>query len=436
MRAAVCVMLLALLAASAHSTAQTGIDIRTPHTGEVVGGVVNITGTSTGAVYVQVRIDDGEWQLARGTDSWYLLWNTSGFADGPHTVYAKAFSGAGEAQDSVNVTVNNTPPEEIQLEVTVDPLKAQPGDTVRVSGIAEYDTRVKVKNAPVVIELSGTHTTSTDESGFFLTELQAPSEPGDYPVRVTVEAGNLSSTWETTLAVRSPSQPDLRMKDLQMSPQDAVSGDAVTFTAVAESLNGRTAECRVCIRVDGETLGCRNATVSTSASISVNWTARYGTHLAEAEIVSSDPPDLSEGNDNISLEFQVFRVPELSIVEVVLSNPRPEPDTCVTVSVHIRNSARVGDTCTVYLYDGDREVFHETVEVRANSTQQVYGTWKAASGPHRLCARITAEHMKDRSMCRDVYVRESSSGTQEAPGLELLAALSALALAVLHRRDF
>lgn len=42
-------------------------------------------------------------------DYWYYDWDTTNFADGQHTIYARAYDGEDYGHDMVNVTVNNDP---------------------------------------------------------------------------------------------------------------------------------------------------------------------------------------------------------------------------------------------------------------------------------------------------------------------------------------
>jgi hypothetical protein len=53
---------------------------------------------------VEVRVDEGPWQTASGTDNWTLEIDLAGLANGRHTVEAKAFDGT-LWSDSVKVDV-------------------------------------------------------------------------------------------------------------------------------------------------------------------------------------------------------------------------------------------------------------------------------------------------------------------------------------------
>jgi peptide/nickel transport system substrate-binding protein len=100
--------------------------------GQTLIGVVNVTGTAGDPdgnftlVNVDVRIDDGNWQLANGTTSWYFELNTTLLPEDSHTVYARSFDGINYSSlASVTATVNNynDPP-------TVSIGSPSPGQTV------------------------------------------------------------------------------------------------------------------------------------------------------------------------------------------------------------------------------------------------------------------------------------------------------------------
>jgi parallel beta-helix repeat protein len=82
--------------------------IESPISGEVVFGSYQIGGRSDdsdGIVErVEVRIDNGSWALALGTEFWAFAWNTSQFANGQHTIHARSFDGSNYS-DEVNVTM-------------------------------------------------------------------------------------------------------------------------------------------------------------------------------------------------------------------------------------------------------------------------------------------------------------------------------------------
>jgi len=90
--------------------------ITSPTSGSYAGIITDIKGTSydfaSGVQKVEVRIDDGPWELATGTTSWNYLWDTTRFILGSdHTITAKAIDNYNNTKTrSVDITVDNVAP--------------------------------------------------------------------------------------------------------------------------------------------------------------------------------------------------------------------------------------------------------------------------------------------------------------------------------------
>lgn len=89
-----------------------------PTDGATVSGALVISGTASdidGTVErVEVRIDDGSWIVATGTESWSFDWSTTGVSNGNHTIHARSYDGENHSYEvSVSVVVDNymPPPE-------------------------------------------------------------------------------------------------------------------------------------------------------------------------------------------------------------------------------------------------------------------------------------------------------------------------------------
>jgi beta-lactamase superfamily II metal-dependent hydrolase len=78
--------------------------INTPSQGETVSGTYLVSGGGDGRP-VEVSIDGAVWDPASGGKSWSYSWDTTAYADGPHTVYAR-YTDLSQ-QKSVDVTVDN-----------------------------------------------------------------------------------------------------------------------------------------------------------------------------------------------------------------------------------------------------------------------------------------------------------------------------------------
>lgn len=89
------------------------IIITSPSNEDDIGGLITIQGTADdfdGYVQkVEVRIDDGSWLTATGTNTWNYEWDTRTVINGFHTIYARSFDGESYSDTvSVNVIIKNT----------------------------------------------------------------------------------------------------------------------------------------------------------------------------------------------------------------------------------------------------------------------------------------------------------------------------------------
>jgi hypothetical protein len=88
-----------------------------PVAGQTLGGKLIVKGTAShpkagrAVTLVQVRLDDGVWEVAAGTESWKYVIDTTNLKNGPHTVQARAYDGAKYSQNaSVDFSVKNENP--------------------------------------------------------------------------------------------------------------------------------------------------------------------------------------------------------------------------------------------------------------------------------------------------------------------------------------
>jgi len=91
------------------------INITDPLNGTFVTGTTTIMGTASdidGVIQqVEIRINDGSWNPAMGTDTWSYHWNTRILPDNIHTISARSFDGSNYSDiQTIILTVDNTPP--------------------------------------------------------------------------------------------------------------------------------------------------------------------------------------------------------------------------------------------------------------------------------------------------------------------------------------
>ena len=77
-----------------------------------VSGIIEINGTAydiDGTIQrVEIKIDDGSWIVATGTNSWSYNWDTTEVSNGLHTIYARSFDGEYYSEiASIDVYVEN-----------------------------------------------------------------------------------------------------------------------------------------------------------------------------------------------------------------------------------------------------------------------------------------------------------------------------------------
>ena len=108
------------------------VEITYPEEGAIVNETITISGNADdldGTVeQVEVKIDDDSWDIATGTTSWTIDWNTIYYSDGAHIIYARSYDGEDYSNEyTVNVTVynggGNIPP-------TVEIIYPEEGETV------------------------------------------------------------------------------------------------------------------------------------------------------------------------------------------------------------------------------------------------------------------------------------------------------------------
>jgi hypothetical protein len=93
------------------TTAPT-VTISSPASGTTVSGTITIGGSASDNVSVQrvdVQVDAGSFASASGTTSWSASFNTSGLANGTHTITARATDSSGNVRSvTETITTSNT----------------------------------------------------------------------------------------------------------------------------------------------------------------------------------------------------------------------------------------------------------------------------------------------------------------------------------------
>jgi hypothetical protein len=103
-------------------TAAPTVTIVEPVTGSIAAGLLTIAGNAAdnvGVARVEVQVDSAPFTNATGTTAWQFMLDTTLYADGVHTVTARARDAAGNISpaSSISLTINNTGPDPTVLEV-------------------------------------------------------------------------------------------------------------------------------------------------------------------------------------------------------------------------------------------------------------------------------------------------------------------------------
>jgi plastocyanin len=105
--------------------------------GDTVQGAVQIEGTADdpdGSERVEIRIDGGEWQTAKGAEDWTYAWDTQAVVNGEHTIEVRSTDGEEFGPvTSVNVTTTNPPPDLTVTSISVEQSTGQAEITATVT---------------------------------------------------------------------------------------------------------------------------------------------------------------------------------------------------------------------------------------------------------------------------------------------------------------
>jgi hypothetical protein len=95
-------------ATSFHDTVPPALTLATPTNAAIITGDLLISGPATDNIAVQtveIRLDNGPWVIATGTNAWNYNLNSSNFLNGPHVVAARATDTSGNLSTTNTVSV-------------------------------------------------------------------------------------------------------------------------------------------------------------------------------------------------------------------------------------------------------------------------------------------------------------------------------------------
>lgn len=163
----------------------------TPVSGTYSQNVQSISGSAPSGTTVKIFDNDQEiGSVAIGSGGSYA-YQTAPLADGDHSIYVVTADAGGtvlQTSETVTVTIDTTPPS--VDEVIIEPVSGiKTGDVITVKVLSEpnLSEAALVFNAEI-FELSP----SLDQDGMYVSSLQAPANPGEYPLDILLvdELGN------------------------------------------------------------------------------------------------------------------------------------------------------------------------------------------------------------------------------------------------------
>ncbi|MGQ9582881.1 MAG: hypothetical protein ACUVV6_05125 [Thermoplasmatota archaeon] len=425
------------------------VSIDWPYSNDVLAGLVNVTGAASGgALGVEVRVDEGPWERAHGSSSWWLEWNTTNSADGAHTLQARALYGSGySGTASVSVAVNNTPPSALELTLALSPERVDTNESFVASGSARFDTGVRVGGGEVELSLGAAAcSTYTDRRGYYSLSMRAPDAPGRVVVRARMTSGGLTGSAQEELEVSMPNPPDLSIVpgDILFSPPQPCGGQEVSISAIVRNLGAGSASVRVEFSSPSHVSESARISVTGSWNATVVWSLPSGTHEITVRLLDITPYDSNSSNNEASTALKVFARPDLAVEALMFSNSRPFNGTVISIQARVRNTGERQARGTVSFYDGHPPsaplISSVVIDVPANSTRLAVVSWEAALGEHEIHALVhdvdpeeATEDNNGLSKGLEVWPRPAPRPEEPAPGPGALAALLALGAALLGR---
>jgi hypothetical protein len=197
--------------------APPSVAISSPAQGASLTGTTTVSGSASdnvGVAKVEVSVDGGSYQLALGTKSWSFALNTPAYANGSHTIAARATDTSGNASAvSVSVTFSNsasTPPPADTTPPAVSISLPSPGTTIAgttsISGSASDNASV----AKVEVSVDGSAYQLAQGTSSWSNSLNTTAySNGNHTLmaRATDTSGNATSASETINVSNSTSLP-------------------------------------------------------------------------------------------------------------------------------------------------------------------------------------------------------------------------------------
>ena len=353
------------------------VSISSPSGGATVSGSVVISATASDDVAVagvRFRVDGADLSPEDTSNPWSISWNTTGVADGAHTLTAVARDAAGNAttSSSVSVAVQNadtTPP---SVSIAAPSGGATVTGTVSITASASDDEGV----AGVQFRLDGTNIGSEDTTAPYSVAWDTRTATGGAHALTAVArdtSGNTQVSAGVSVTVSNPDTTDPSVSISQPSAGATVTGTGVMLRATATD---NTAVVGVQFRVDGANVGAEDL----SSPWETPWnstTVSDGQHSVTA--VARD----AAGNSTTSAAVTIaVDNPDTTGPTVSITAPAGGAILSGTVSVTATAADSDGVAGVTFLLDGTAIGSEDTSSPYSRS----WNTNNTAEGQHVLTA--------------------------------------------------
>ncbi|UCC93346.1 MAG: hypothetical protein JSW25_01360 [Thermoplasmata archaeon] len=420
--------------------------ITQPISGSSVSGIVKVVGVATddrAVTKVSIRVNDGPWQVATGTESWNFSWDTTVLPDGVYHLFVKAHDGTQESGEQFALlVVDNVPGSVYPMDVAItDPVDGQTVDgVITISGTAGPPNGVSLVEVrvdsgdwmPAQGKYNWTYTLDTRHlvDGQHLLEARADGY-----------ASAVSSPFVITISVVNYVLPDNNPPTVTITePRVGVRVDRTLDNSTVEGEvfdDGAVVDVEVRVNGAGEWFPATVTGTTWSAGLALHTLAPDAVHAIEArafdgelysDIVSSE----FRAGSNEEPDIDTTLVEETKKYVLIEGTSWDDIDAIVKVEVRI---------------DGSRwmELPFELIDGNPRYVQWTDNRSKAglATGSHEIEFRTFDGYDYSNTHLHEFSVSKSGGGTDPGnflpavgPSLVLLAFVAA-AMIVLHvrRRD-
>ena len=251
------------------ANAAPSVAFSTPASGATVSGTVSVTGTASDAdgdaLTITLAIDGGAPFAVTGSTSWSYSWDTTGVADGAHTLRVTANDGKMTSSATRAVTVSNAPPNAAPVVSIETPAEgATVTGVVRVAGAAS-DADGDALTVTLAID-GGTPIPVTGGVSWAYSWNTASASEGTHTLVATVSDGKTtaSSATRTVHVARPPPQNRAPVVAITEPVDGATVTGVVQVRGTASDPDGESFTVR--LRVDG------GAPVAVAGGASWNYT--------------------------------------------------------------------------------------------------------------------------------------------------------------------